>query len=295
MKDFLDRNKISYFLNEPLKNHTSFKIGGETEYFILPKNESELCAVIRKLNADGRPYAVIGKGSNLLVPDEGTPKVVVRLSGEFEKIELIDETTVKAYAGVNLVSLCKFALEHSLTGLEFAYGIPGSVGGGVYMNAGAYGGQMSDVVSEVIHMTENGEIASFSEGELAFDYRKSVYTNGSNIILSAVFSLEKGNKEEIREKMADFLNRRKSKQPLEYPSAGSVFKRPEGYFAGALIEQCGLKGRAVGGCQVSEKHAGFIVNKGGATCRDVLELIKICQDTVKEKFEVSLETEIKMI
>lgn len=295
MKEFLEKNHISFKQIEPLKNHTSFKIGGKAKYFIEPEDISQLKALLTELKRTDTPYIILGRGSNLLVSDGEIEKAVIHLSGTFDKIELIDETTIMAGAAASVSSLCFFALEHELTGLEFAYGIPGSVGGGVYMNAGAYGGQLSDVVTKVSHITPSGESGTLEGEELHFDYRKSAYSESGNIITCVLFSLKKGVKSEIQEKMTDILSRRKSKQPLEYPSAGSVFKRPQGYFAGALIEQSGLKGKSVGGAQVSEKHAGFIINKGGASCKDVLDLIEICQKTVKEKFGVMLETEIKMI
>lgn len=295
MKEFLEKNHISFKQIEPLKNHTSFKIGGNAKYFIEPEDICQLKALLTELKRTDTPYIILGRGSNLLVSDGEIEKAVIHLSGTFDKIELIDETTIMAGAAASVSSLCFFALEHELTGLEFAYGIPGSVGGGVYMNAGAYGGQLSDVVTKVSHITTSGESGSLEGEKLRFDYRKSAYSESGNIITGVLFSLKKGVKSEIQEKMTDILSRRKSKQPLEYPSAGSVFKRPQGYFAGALIEQSGLKGASVGGAQISEKHAGFIINKGGASCKDVLDLIEICQKTVKEKFGVMLETEIKMI
>ncbi|MGN1418514.1 MAG: UDP-N-acetylmuramate dehydrogenase [Acutalibacteraceae bacterium] len=295
LTQLLDNNKIAYSFNEPMSAHTTFKIGGNAQIFIMPENTSELSAVVSLCASENIDYMVVGKGSNLLVSDSGINGAVINLGGEFNKLSLIDETTITAGAGQSLASLCKFALENELTGLEFAYGIPGSVGGAVYMNAGAYDGQMSDVVCETEHIDKNGKIGSFDASALNFGYRKSAYTPGGYVITSAVFKLQKGDKTEISKRMNELFARRKEKQPLEYPSAGSVFKRPEGYFAGALIEQSGLKGKTIGGAQISEKHAGFIINIGGATSEDVKKLIAFCQDTVFEKFAVKLEPEIKMI
>ena len=278
-----------------MKNHTSFRIGGSAGLFIEPENEQQLSSVLEKCRSLSVEPFIIGNGSNLLVSDSGIEQPVIRLCGEFEKIMLVDETTVRVGAGATLVSLCRFALENSLSGLEFAYGIPGSVGGAAFMNAGAYGGEMKDVVELCEHIGIDGKKGSFSKEDLSFGYRKSAYSENKYIITFVTFKLKKGEKDEIEAKMNELLGRRKDKQPLSFPSAGSVFKRPEGYFAGALIEQCGLKGKRTGGAMVSEKHAGFIVNAGSATCCDVKELIEYCQKTVFEKFGIELETEIKMI
>lgn len=292
---FLSENGIKFFENEPMKNHTSFRIGGPAKLFIEPKNEKELSDVLKKCRKNKIEYIVIGNGSNLLVSDNGIDKAVIKLCGSFEKIELFDETTVKAGAGVSLAALCRFALENSLSGLEFAFGIPGSVGGAAFMNAGAYGGEMKDAVLSCSHIDREGNTGVLSKEQLGFAYRKSAYGENGFIITGVTFKLQKGEKGAIEEKMNELLGRRKDKQPLSFPSAGSVFKRPEGYFAGALIEQSGLKGKTIGGAQVSEKHAGFIINIGSATCKDVKDLIECCQKTVYDNFGVKLETEIKMI
>ena len=292
---FLLENSISFFENEPMKNHTSFRIGGNARLFIEVKNERELSLVLEECKKLSLEPFIIGNGSNLLVSDGGIERPVVKLCGDFEKITLIDETTVRAGAGAMLVSLCRFALENSLSGLEFAFGIPGSVGGAAFMNAGAYGGEMKDVVSLCEHVDQNGIKGEISKESLSFGYRKSAYSENGCIVTFVTFKLQKGSKGEIENRMNELLARRKDKQPLSFPSAGSVFKRPEGYFAGALIEQSGLKGKRIGGAAVSEKHAGFIVNLGEATCADVCALIDYCQRTVFEKFGVRLETEIKMI
>ncbi len=293
--DFLQANNIEYKENEPMSLHTSFHIGGNAEIFAFVKDINELSKLMCYCLEKNIKPLTVGNGSNLLVSDSGIDGLVIKLCGDFENIKLLDETTIEAGAGSSLASLCRFAYSNELTGLEFAYGIPGSVGGAVFMNAGAYGGQMSDVVKETKHICSDGKISGFAACELDFGYRKSVYSSCSEIITSVVFRLKKGNKEEIFSKMNELIQRRKDKQPLEFPSAGSVFKRPEGYFAGALIEQSGLKGKTIGAASVSEKHAGFIINVGGATCSDVLNLIKHCQDVVFNNFGVKLETEIKII
>ena len=238
---------------------------------------------------------MIGNGSNLLVTDNGIDNVVIKIGSKMSKIELIDDTTIFCEAGASLKSLCMFALENSLSGLEFAYGIPGTLGGAVYMNAGAYGGEMKDVLFSCKHIDADGNIGELSQDELDLRYRGSVYTDNGFTIVSAIMKLKKAEMTDIKAAMDDKLQRRKDKQPLEYPSAGSTFKRPEGYFAGALIEESGLKGYTVGGAQVSEKHAGFVINKNKATATDVITLIKDVQKIVFEKHGVMLETEVKII
>ena len=294
--NLLSERKIPFLQDEPMKNHTTFKTGGNASVFISPENEEQLTETLTIISSLGlRPF-ILGNGSNLLVSDDGIKdRPVIFIDKGFDSIELIGETTIKAGAGVLLTSLCRFAMENCLTGLEFAFGIPGSCGGAVFMNAGAYGGEMKDVVVSCNHMDFSGNTGSFGIDELDFGYRHSVYSDKDCVITSIVVKLEKGNKEEIQTQMKEFLQRRKDKQPLEYPSAGSVFKRPEGYYAGALIEQSGLKGKRIGGAMVSEKHAGFIINYDNATTKDVLDLVKFCQDTVMEKFGVMLEREIKSV
>ncbi|MBQ7861453.1 MAG: UDP-N-acetylmuramate dehydrogenase [Clostridia bacterium] len=292
----LSQANISVSLDEPMKSHTTFKTGGNASVFICPKNESELSEVLKIINSFELKPFILGNGSNLLVSDEGiTDRPVIYIGEAFNQVKLIDETTIEVGAGAMLTVPCRFALEHSLTGLEFAFGIPGSCGGAAYMNAGAYGGEMKDVIVRCNHIDFNGNPGHFDASELDFGYRHSVYSEKDCVITSIVFSLKKGDKEEINAKMRELLQRRKDKQPLEYPSAGSVFKRPEGYFAGALIEQSGLKGKRIGGAMVSEKHSGFIINYDNATTKDVLDLVKFCQDTVMEKFGVALEREIKSV
>lgn len=293
--ELLEKEQIDFCKNEPMSKHTTFKIGGAAQLYIKVKSNLQLKTVLDCLKEEKIPFFVVGNGSNLLVSDSGVKGAVIELCGEFSQIALEDSETIVVGAGAKLISLCKFAFENELTGLEFAYGIPGTVGGAVFMNAGAYGGQMSDVVECVNHVDDRLNFGSFGQSELAFGYRKSAYSDGGYVITSARLKLKKGNKKLISEKMNELLSKRKEKQPLEFPSAGSTFKRPEGYFAGALIEQSGLKGKTIGGARVSPKHAGFIVNIGGATCKDVCDLVEFCQKTVNEKFGVKLETEIKKI
>ena len=292
----LKSNNISYITDEPMSKHTSFKTGGNAAVFVDIADAETLGKVIGICDKNNVETFILGKGSNLLVSDNGIrDKVVIHLSTDFAEMKLLDETTIQVQAGASLASLCKFALANSLTGLEFAYGIPGSVGGAAYMNAGAYGGEMKDVVTRVNHLDKNGNSGCYCGDELDFSYRHSAYTDSDLVITSVVVKLQKGDKAEIEAQMTDVMGRRVDKQPLEYPSAGSVFKRPEGYFAGALIEQSGLKGKRIGGAMVSEKHAGFIINYDNATTTDVINLIKHCQKTVFDKFGVELHTEIKFV
>ena len=280
------------FENASLAERTTFRIGGECAALVTPKTETALSDVLKYLKANSLPYTILGNGSNVIAPDEFYNKAVIRISDGLTQLKLIDSTTVFCGAGVKLTALCRFALENSLSGLEFAYGIPGSCGGAAFMNAGAYGGEMKDVIVKIHHITPDGERGELTNEQAALGYRTSAYKSNSCIITGIEVKLTKGNPDEIRGKMEELMKRRKDKQPLEYPSAGSTFKRPEGYFAGALIEQCGLKGKAVGGAAVSEKHAGFVVNIGGATAADVKALIALVQDTVKKETGVTLEPEV---
>ncbi len=277
---------------EPMSKHTSFKIGGNADVYIKVNNLSKLSTILKECQASDVDYMILGNGSNLLVSDDGIRGVVIRLDGDFRKITLLDDTTIFCGAGATLAYLCKFALNCGLSGLEFAWGIPGTVGGAVFMNAGAYDGEMKDVVHSVSHISPSGEIGRTEKENLNFGYRTSVYRSNNMIITGVTLKLKKGNPDEIRAKMDDYMSRRSTKQPLEYPSAGSVFKRPEGNFAGALIEQCGLKGKTCGGAQVSEKHAGFIINKSNATAKDVRDLIGEIQNTVSDKTGYNLECEL---
>ncbi len=278
----MDRTDIIYNLaqvlncealkDEPMNKHTSFKIGGNADTYVKVDSLSTLGTIIRECVDSDIDYLILGNGSNVLVSDEGYRGVIIRLDGEFRKISLIDETTVYCGAGASLATLCKFALNNGLSGLEFAWGIPGTVGGAVFMNAGAYDGEMKN--------------------DLQMGYRTSVYRSNKCIITGVTLKLKKADPEAIRAKMDDFMNRRSTKQPLEFPSAGSVFKRPEGAYAGALIEQCGLKGKCHGGAQVSDKHAGFIINKDNATANDVKSLIREVQTKVFDETGYDLECEL---
>ncbi len=294
--ELLKKQNIRFTENEPMKNHTSFKTGGNASVFITPDNEEELSLVLKCCDRIGVVPFIFGNGSNLLISDDGiVDRPVIHIGKGFDYIKELDGTTLEIGAGANLTTVCKTILSKSLSGMEFAYGIPGSMGGAAFMNAGAYGGEMKDVIAYCNHLDLKGNKGSFSFDELDLSYRHSVYSAGGYVITSVVVKLSEGVYDEIEAKMKDLIGRRKDKQPLEYPSAGSVFKRPEGYFAGALIEQSNLKGKRIGGAMVSEKHAGFIINYENATTKDVTDLIKFCQDTVKEKFGVELEPEIRVI
>lgn len=292
--EYVKNEGISYIENEPMALHTTFKIGGPARLAVFPKNENEISDVIKKCKEENVRYMVVGNGSNLLVADEGIDAVVILLGKEFGEVKLIDDTTIFAEAGAPLMKVCRFALENGLSGLEFAYGIPGSCGGGAFMNAGAYGGELGDVMFRCDHIDKDGNKGSLEGDDLKLAYRHSAYYENGCVITGAYFKMQKADKEEIKAKMNDYMSRRRDKQPLEYPSAGSTFKRPEGNFAGALIEQCGLKGTSVGGAEISTKHAGFVINKGGATCKDVLDLCKKVADTVKAEKGIDLEMEVRV-
>lgn len=280
--------------NEPLAAYTSFKIGGAADCLVTVNTRDTAAAVLRFCTQENLPLFVLGNGSNLLVSDRGVEGVILRVDCGKDGLTA-KGTQVTAQAAVPLSRLCRFACEHGLSGLEFAYGIPGTVGGGTYMNAGAYGGQLSDVIKSVMALTQTGEVLELSADTLDFDYRHSVFMEQPFLIWSVTLDLERGESTEIRKAMEQHLCCRREKQPLEYPSGGSFFKRPKGFFAGALIEQCGLKGATVGGAQISEKHAGFLINRGGATCDEVLELCRQVQQTVKDRFGVTLEREVQFI
>lgn len=291
---YLGGEGIKYEKNVSFKTLTSFKTGGNAGLTVSPKTVDELQKCVGFMNAGACPYLVLGKGSNVLAPDEGYDGAVL-LTAEMNEIRLVDETTIECLAGTPLMSLCMFALDKGLTGLEFAYGIPGSVGGAVYMNGGAYGGEMKDVLIKTEHVLPDGSLGCFEGDEMQLSYRHSAYTDSNFVIARATMKLALGNKTEIEAKMQELMGRRKDKQPLEFPSAGSTFKRPEGHFAGALIEQSNLKGTGVGGAQVSEKHAGFIINRGNATSADVLSLIEVCRETVLRDSGIMLEPEVRII
>lgn len=283
-----------YQLNEPMSKHTTFKIGGEASLVVYPESREQISRLVKTARDENIRLLPMGNGSNMLVSDDGIDACVMILDDHYSEIKLIDEETIYADSGALLIRLCRFAYEHGLTGLEFAYGIPGSCGGGAFMNAGAYGGEMKDVLYRCDHIDKDGNEGFLEDSDLKLSYRHSAYYENDCIITGLYLKLKKGSKDEIKAKMDDLMNRRKTKQPLEFASAGSTFKRPQGYFAGALIEQCGLKGKSVGDAQVSEKHAGFVINRGNATCKDVLELCDECAKTVFEKTGVKLEMEIRV-
>lgn len=283
---------------EPLCFHTTFRMGGPADYYIEPENEIQLSHVIAYCKESGLPYFLIGNGSNLLVSDDGYRGAVISLQKHFQevKIEKTDNgCLMTAQAGVLLSVLAAKAAQHSLTGLEFASGIPGTFGGAVMMNAGAYGGEISQVLTWARVLCEDGTIRTYQQEKMSFGYRHSILMDTKDILLSAQCLLTDGDETEIRAKMADFNARRREKQPLEYPSAGSTFKRPEGYFAGKLIEDAGLKGYRVGGAEVSEKHSGFVINKDHGTAAEALQLIHTVQQVVQEKFHVHLEPEVRLL
>ncbi|MBE6972926.1 MAG: UDP-N-acetylmuramate dehydrogenase [Ruminococcaceae bacterium] len=278
-------------VDEPLERHTSFHIGGPAALMALPATQDEAVLCVRTAAKLGIEPFFMGNGSNLLVGDDGIERFIIK-SANLRCCE-VQGSIVTADSGVTLARLAVFAREQGLTGLEFAHGIPGTLGGAVTMNAGAYGGEMAQVVRQVTVITKAGEVEMLYNFD--FGYRRSAFYDGSRMILSAQLELAAGEREQIAWRMEELAARRQSKQPLEYPSAGSMFKRPEGYFAAALIDQCGLKGFTVGGAQVSEKHAGFVVNRGGATCADVLELVKQVKARVLEQTGVALEMEVKVL
>ena len=293
--DTANKNGFEIKENESMRKHTTFKIGGNAQALIKVTNNEGLIDILKKCKESEIPVFILGKGSNLLVSDNGIDGIVIKLDGVFNQIKLLDDETICCGAGVSLAKLCSYACEHGLSGLEFAWGIPGSVGGAVYMNAGAYGGEMKDVIQSCTHIDTNNTAGTLNAEQMDLSYRHSIYSENNYVITSVTLNLKKDSPVEIRNRMNDYMNRRKNKQPVEFPSAGSVFKRPEGYFAGALIQEADLKGKQIGDAQVSEKHAGFIINKGNATCNDVLELVKCIQNKVKENTGIDLECEIKPI
>ncbi len=294
-KEHLISRDYDFKENEPLKNHTTFKIGGNCSFLVCPRTQEQLIDILRCCREWNIKKYVIGKGSNILASDEGFDGVIVKLTDSFSEIT-VEDTVIYCQAGASLAKVCYEAYLHGLSGLEFAWGIPGTIGGALYMNAGAYGGEMKDVVISSTHITDRLESGHFHSEQLHLSYRHSIYTDMPDYCITGVrLQLIPGSQSEIKAKMDDLMERRKSKQPLEYPSAGSTFKRPEGNYASALIDQCGLKGLTVGGAQVSEKHCGFVINKNNATCRDVLNLIKQIQEKVFSQTGYRLDCEIKML
>ena len=280
--------------NEPMRKHTSFQIGGPADVMVIPSSEEELIKSVKICRANKLKYFVMGNGSNLLVRDGGIRGVVIKINGKFDKIE-IKKNIISVQAGALLSTTSKQALKHSLSGFEFASGIPGTVGGAVVMNAGAYGGEMKDIVKKVRVLTTENEILELSNKELNFGYRNSKVKELNWIVLTVEFQLLKSDYKKIDEKMKDFTFQRTSKQPLEMASGGSTFKRPEGYFAGKLIDDSGLRGLRHGDAQVSEKHCGFVVNRGNSNYKEVMELIDVIKKTVRDNYGVELEMEIKQV
>ena len=281
-------------VQEPMASHTTFRIGGPADYFVMPETVEELAAVLKLCKEEQMPYFILGNGSNLLVGDKGFRGVVIQLYKNFDGIQ-IEGTKVTAKAGAMLIRVAKESGKAGLTGLEFASGIPGTIGGAMVMNAGAYGGEMKDVVTAVTVLTKEGDIKILTGDEMNFRYRGSVVEDEGYIVLEAVMELKEGNLEEIQARIDELSIQRKTKQPIEYPSAGSTFKRPEGYFAGKLIQDAELRGYRVGGAQVSEKHCGFVINAGGATAADVMQLMQNVSDKVNAQFGVTLEPEVKRV
>lgn len=290
--------KIPVLWDEPMKNHTSFKIGGPAAALCVPKDRRQLRELVGFVQREGVDSWYIGNGSNLLVSDEGLNGIAILLDSSFDGEIELDGTVLLAPAGKKLSAVCAAACAAGLTGLEFAYGIPGSVGGAVYMNAGAYGGEMKDRLLWVEYLAPTGEIVRLEQEQLSLSYRHSRFMEEGmqgSCIVRAAFGLQRGEKAAIQSEMDRILNQRRQKQPLEYPSAGSTFKRPQGAFAAQLIDECGLKGFTVGGAQVSEKHAGFVINTGKATCADVLELTRQVRECVQEKTGYLLELEVRQL
>ena len=281
-------------INEPMNRHTTFRIGGPADYFLLPSSSEEVKGILEICKEESLQYFILGNGSNLLVSDEGYRGVIIQLYRNYGGLT-VEGTEIRAGAGVLLSQIAAAARNESLTGFEFAGGIPGTLGGAVVMNAGAYGGELKDVLKEAVVMDREGNIFTVPVEKLAMGYRTSLVKTAGYLVLEVVISLKKGSQEEIRDTMKDLTQRRISKQPLEYPSAGSTFKRPEGYFAGKLIMDAGLRGYQVGGAQVSEKHCGFVINKGNATAADVCRLMADVQAKVQEQFGVTLEPEVKFL
>ncbi|MCD8021258.1 MAG: UDP-N-acetylmuramate dehydrogenase [Clostridiales bacterium] len=279
---------------EPMNRHTSFRIGGPADIFVQPATIDEVWQVLSMARDKKVPFFVMGNGSNLLVSDEGFRGMILHMGGNLRDIS-VEGDMIYAQAGAMLGNVARTALEYGLTGMEFAAGIPGSLGGAVCMNAGAYGGEMKDILVDAEVLTPDGEIKTLSVDELELSYRHSVIFERNYVVLAAHIRLSSGDKSQIKIRMDELAQARKEKQPLEYPSAGSTFKRPQGYFAGKLIQDAGLKGYTVGGAQVSEKHSGFVVNRGGATAEEVLFLMQQVRRKVKERFGVELEPEVRLL
>ena len=292
LKNIISEDKIK--VDEPMRSHTTFRVGGPAAFFVTPQTNEEVKAVVACCKAQNVPYYIVGNGSNLLVSDHGYQGVIIQIFKGMNEIT-IEGNVIKAQAGALLSAVANRALDAELTGFEFAAGIPGTLGGACVMNAGAYGGEMKDVLETVTVLTEDGEILTFKKEELELGYRTSIIAKKNYVVLEAVICLEKGEKAAIKGYMDELREKRITKQPLEYPSAGSTFKRPEGYFAGKLIQDANLRGFQVGGAQVSEKHCGFVINKDNATAADVVELMRQVSEKVEAEFGVKLEPEVKRL
>lgn len=286
--------KENVMIDEPMSSHTTFRIGGVADLYLTPKTINELSSLVKILREKNIKYYIIGNGSNLLVSDNGIRAVIIEFGKSIGEIG-VNGDLITAEAGVLLSRLAKTAMRNGLSGLEFASGIPGSLGGAVYMNAGAYGGEMKDVITEVTYLDKDFVVKTIANNDCDFGYRHSVFTDTDKIILSAKMKLEAKDKDEIKQTMKELTEKRVSKQPVDKASGGSTFKRPTGYYAAAIIEEVGLKGYSVGGASVSEKHSGFVVNNGGATAKDVCAVIEHVQNVVKERYGFDLETEIKFL
>lgn len=292
LTDVIEKEQI--LIEEPMKKHTTFRVGGNADYFVMPKGAEDVRGIVTLCRQEGVPYYILGNGSNLLVGDKGYRGVMIQLYKQMSEI-LIEEDRVKAQAGALLARVGNMVLEAELTGFEFAAGIPGTVGGAIAMNAGAYGGEMKDIIVRATVLTPAGEIVTLNKEELELGYRTSAVAKKGYIVLEAEYQLQRGSREQIRARMGELKNQRVTKQPLEYPSAGSTFKRPEGYFAGKLIQDAGLRGFQVGGAQISEKHCGFVINKEQATAADIKNLMEQVSEQVLQKFGVNLEPEVKIL
>ena len=294
LDNFFTENEISYLENESLKKHNTFKVGGEARYIAFPNDEKQVITILKHLEKEKIKYYFLGRGSNVIFRDEGFDGVIIK-SSNLKGIDFIGDNTVYVQSGVSLNNICKVLQDNSLAGIEFCYGIPGNIGGSIYMNAGAYGGEICQAVESVKYIDENFEIKTINVNDCKFSYRDSIFQKRKWFILGCTLKLHSENKEKIQCFMDEIMQKRLDKQPLDMPSAGSSFKRPVGYFAAALIEESGLKGYSIGGAQISNKHSGFIVNTGNATCKDIEDLANYTEKTVLEKTGIAIEKEMIIV